>query len=291
MEVYSPEQSLYHPLFEQKSIQVHIKRDDMIHPFISGNKWRKLKYNIASAKEQQKSTLVTFGGAWSNHLLATACAGATYNLQTIGFVRGEEINNPVLNLCQLFGMQLRFVDRESYKNKKDLFKTLPNPTALYFIDEGGSGTLAVKGCEELITELKQPYDYIVCAAGTGTTAAGLAQAIKKKNLSTQLLVVPVLKGGEFIAQEMINLGATINQTSILTQYHFGGYAKTKPELITFIKDFVSKTGILIEPTYTGKSMYALFDLANADFFKKDSKILFIHTGGLTGYLGMMDKFI
>jgi len=124
MQIYSPEQVLHHPLFEQKQVYVHIKRDDMIHPFISGNKWRKLKYNLEEAQKQDKQRLVTFGGAWSNHLLATACAGASYGLRTKGFVRGEAVDNPVLSMCKLFGMELNFVDRDSYKDKKALFGSI-----------------------------------------------------------------------------------------------------------------------------------------------------------------------
>jgi len=290
MQIYSPEQVLHHPLFEQKQVYVHIKRDDMIHPFISGNKWRKLKYNLEEAQKQDKQRLVTFGGAWSNHLLATACAGASYGLRTKGFVRGEAVDNPVLSMCKLFGMELNFVDRDSYKDKKALFEAMDEKERYYFIDEGGSGKLAAKGCAELIDELAGGYDHIFCAAGTGTTVAGLALGMATGSPSSQLHVVPVLKGGDFIREEMVLLDAPVDHTTLHTDYHFGGYAKTKPPLIDFIKDFVSLTGIMIEPTYTGKAMYALHDLIGQDYFKPNSRILFIHTGGLTGFLGMMAKF-
>lgn len=281
---------LNHPLYAQKNIQVHIKRDDMIHPFISGNKWRKLKYNLREAAEHQKKKLLTFGGAWSNHLLATACAGATYGLATKGFVRGDAVTNPVLSMCKLFGMEICFVDRESYRDKEALFAAMADSDAYYFIDEGGSGDLAARGCALLIDELEGDYDHIVCAAGTGTTAAGLAMGIDGNGLHTMLHVVPVLKGGEFIREDMAALQAPLSQTVLHTDYHFGGYAKTKPALIEFVKAFVAQTGIMIEPTYTGKAMYALHDLIEKDYFEKDSKILFVHTGGLTGLLGMLDRF-
>jgi len=290
MQIYSPEQILNHSLYSEKGVRVYIKRDDMIHPFISGNKWRKLKYNLQLAREMGKSKLLTFGGAWSNHLLATACAGATYGLETKAFVRGDVVTNPVLTMCRLFGMNIEFVDRISYKDKGQLFESVVDNHQYYFIDEGGAGIEATKGCEELIGELGQEYDAIFCAAGTGTTAAGLAIGLTNQNLNTQLHVVPVLKGGYFILEEMKNLGANVEQTSLLLDYHFGGYAKTKPELIQFIKDFVAQTGIMIEPTYTGKAMYAMHDLILNDYFQPNNKILFIHTGGLTGLLGMMDKF-
>lgn len=290
MQIFSPEEVLAHPLYLEKEVHVSIKRDDMIHPFISGNKWRKLKYNLLAASDQGKRKLLTFGGAWSNHLLATACAGASYGLLTKAFVRGDEVQNPVLGMCKLFGMELVFVDRESYRDKQNLFHSLVDKDDYYYIDEGGSGYEATVGCAELITELKHSYDYIFCAAGTGATAAGLAAGLMKQGCAAQLHVIPVLKGGDFILEEMIKLKAPVEHTVLHTGYHFGGYAKTKPELIHFIKEFVSKTGIMIEPTYTGKAMYALHDLIAHDYFKKDSRILFIHTGGLTGLLGMIDKF-
>lgn len=290
MHIYSPEHVLNHPLYHDHQVTVFVKRDDMIHPFISGNKWRKLKYNLVEAQNQRKTKLVTFGGAWSNHLLATACAGATYGYQTKAFVRGDLVHNPVLTMCQLFGMDLSFVDRESYKDKDTLYQNLSDKEQYYFIDEGGAGLEATKGCVELIAELNNTYDYIFCAAGTGTTVAGLSKGIAEASSHTQLHVVPVLKGGDFIYHEMEKLGAPIGNTVLHMDYHFGGYAKTKPELIQFIQDFVSQTGIMIEPTYTGKAMYALHDLIAKQYIPAHSKVLFVHTGGLTGLLGMIDKF-
>lgn len=290
MQIYSPEQVLNHPLYVEKKVQVHIKRDDMIHPFISGNKWRKLKYNVVKAKQEGKSRIVTFGGAWSNHLLASACAGAIYGFQTKAFVRGEDVVNPVLSMCRLYGMELIFVDREAYRDKGQLFEQLPDNELYYFIDEGGAGEDAVLGCAELIEELENTYDFIICAAGTGTTAAGLALGLENNQLNTELHVVPVLKGGDFILEEMKQLKVNCSHTTLHTDYHFGGYAKIKPALVDFVKDFVSNTGIMIEPIYTGKAMYAMHDLIAKDYFAQGSKILFIHTGGLTGLLGTLDKF-
>lgn len=289
-DIHSPEQEIHLPLFNDKQIRVFIKRDDQIHPYISGNKWRKLKHIIRLAKQQNKKTLVTFGGTWSNHLLATACAGSTFGFKTYGFVRGEYVQNPVLSLCQLFGMELIFVSREEYKDKLLLFKQkFKSDQNAVFINEGGYGMDAVNGCAELISELKNHYSAIFCAAGTGATAAGLQKGIEQNNVSTQLHVVPILKG-DFIPYEIQNLEIDSQKIVFHPDYHFGGYAKTKPELLDFIKFFVSQTGILIEPTYTGKSFYALYDLIKKDYFKPNSKILFIHTGGLTGFLGMYKKF-
>ena len=290
MHIYSPEQKVEHPLYKSKKLEVYLKRDDMIHPFISGNKWRKLKFNLQKAQQENKQTLVTFGGAWSNHLLATACAGATYQYKTIGIVRGDEIRNPVLDMCKLYGMQLHFVSREEYRNKQLLFDNLSNKENYFFIDEGGASIEATWGCQELVSELTHDYDHIVCAAGTGTTAAGIAQGISKKNNQTQLHIVPVLKNGGFILDEMHKYNAPIEETILHLDYHFGGYAKAKPELMNFIKEYIQATGIMIEPTYTGKAMFALHDLIAKDYFVAGSKILFIHTGGLTGLLGQLEKF-
>lgn len=286
----SPEQNITHPLYKSKELSVWLKRDDMIHPFISGNKWRKLKYNLLRAQGEGKQQIVTFGGAWSNHLLATACAGATFGFSTVGLVRGEQVRNPVLDMCRLFGMELQFLDRGVYRERTTLWKKLEQAPNNYLIDEGGMGQEAVRGCEEMVDELQQVYNHIFCAAGTGTTAAGIARALDTKGLGAQLHVVPVLKNGGFIRDEMITLGASMEQTVLHLDYHFGGYAKTKPELLDFVKDFSSKTGIMIEPTYTGKALYALHDLIKQNQFAPGSKILFLHTGGLTGLLGMLARF-
>jgi 1-aminocyclopropane-1-carboxylate deaminase len=290
LDIHSPVEEIKNPLFINKGIQVFVKRDDMIHPFISGNKWRKLKHLLRDAFKLNKNHLVTFGGAYSNHLLATACAGAKFGFQTTGFVRGEEVKNETLTLCRLFGMQLIFIDRESYKHKKSLFdQHFQDHTQAYFIDEGGAGVLAIKGCAELIDELPETYDHIFCAAGTGTTASGIIKGIIERSIPTLTHVIPVLKGAEFLKTE-IEENSGSNTFEIHTGYHFGGYAKTDEELLTFIKNFCSTCGILIEPVYTGKMFFSLFDLISKDHFNRGSKILAIHTGGLSGISGMINKF-
>lgn len=268
-----------------------IKRDDLIDPFVSGNKWRKLKYILLDAAAKQKTHLVTFGGAYSNHLLATAAAAAKHQLKVTAFVRGEAVENPMLALCKLFGMQLNFVDRESYRNKQGLFeKYYGNDQDAYFIDEGGAGEQATTGCAEIISELNEQFDYIFCAAGTGTTAAGLLKGINQLGLNTELHVIPVLKGGDFIKDEIAFYETDLDKLHLHTDYHFGGYAKTNPQLISFIKDFTSKTGVLLDPIYTGKIFYAINDLLEKKQLPKDAKILALHTGGLFGILGKLDKF-
>lgn len=268
-----------------------IKRDDLIDPFVSGNKWRKLKYILLDAAAKNKKHLVTFGGAYSNHLLATAAAAAKHQLKATAFVRGEEVNNEMLSLCKIFGMRLHFVSRESYRDKLQLFETrYGNDENTYFINEGGAAPEAIIGCTEIIEELNEPFDHIFCAAGTGTTAAGLLKGINQLELDTQLHVIPVLKNGSFIKEEIAHFEQNLSRLNLHTNYHFGGYAKTNPELISFIKDFSAKTGILIDPVYTGKMCYAINDLIEKNHIKKDARILAIHTGGLFGILGKIAEF-
>jgi 1-aminocyclopropane-1-carboxylate deaminase len=286
-DIYSPLQQLNHPSITN----LWVKRDDLIDPYISGNKWRKLKYLLADAKQKNKNHLVTFGGAYSNHLVATAACAARNGLVSTGFVRGEMVENEMLMLCKLFGMALIFTDRESYKNKAQLFAAhFDQDNQAYFVDEGGAGPTATQGCAEIITELPADMDHLFCAAGTGTTAAGLLKGIHQHKLKTILHVIPVLKGGDFIADEVYKLAGTVNQMVLHTNYHFGGYAKTLPELIEFIKSFTALTGILTDPVYTAKMFYAILDLQQHRYFDPAEKIVALHTGGLLGLLGMKQKF-
>lgn len=287
--IYSPVEQIFDPLFAEKKVKVFVKRDDMIHPIISGNKWRKLKYILAEAQNLNKNHLVTFGGAFSSHLLATACAAARLGLRSTGIVRGDEVKNDVLMLCRLFGMELIFVDRTSYKDKKALFNTHFNEDSqAIFIDEGGAGELGVKGCSELVDELHENYDHIICAAGTGTTAAGILRGLEKQSFNPRMHIIPVLKGADFLTTEIESF--TQYPFEMHLEYHTGGYAKTSAELLEFIRYFCRSTGILIEPVYTGKMFYALYDLIRKDSFSEGSNILAIHTGGLMGILGMSAKF-
>ncbi|WP_342647303.1 pyridoxal-phosphate dependent enzyme [Mucilaginibacter sp. CSA2-8R] len=291
LEIFSPIHAWNHPVFAEKKLNVFIKRDDLIHPLISGNKWRKLKYLLQNAHHQHKTHLITFGGAFSNHLLATAAAGARFGFKTTGFVRGEEVQNNTLFLCRLHGMNLIFTDRESYKNKCLLFQNhFGGDARAYFINEGGASPEAVKGCSELVDELPITYDHIFCACGTGTTAAGIIAGLQQQQAPSVFHAVPVFKNGDFMQQEIDTYLDTPANYQLHTAYHFGGYAKTKPELINFIKAFVASTGILIEPVYTAKALYAVLDLANQSYFKPESNILVIHSGGIFGLLGLENKF-
>jgi 1-aminocyclopropane-1-carboxylate deaminase len=289
MDIYSPLQQIQ---FEMPSgIELYIKRDDLIHPYISGNKWRKLKYLIQTAQLQNKKTLVTFGGAYSNHLLATACAAALKGFKSVGFVRGEELDasNHTLFLCEQFGMKIIFVDRISYLNKAALFeKYFSNNKDAFFIDEGGRSDEAILGCSELIDELPQTFDHIVLAAGTGSTFCGILKGCAKHNLSTKVHAIVVHKGIPEIVDYTI-AKTSYAHYSIQDDYHFGAYAKTSPDLISFMKKFQQATGILLDPVYTAKALYALYDLIQQGVIQAKEKVLFIHTGGLIGNLGMKDK--
>ncbi len=287
----SPVQKIEDAVFTDQKIELYLKRDDLIHPLISGNKWRKLKYLLEDARLRHKTHLVTFGGAFSNHLLATASAGATFGFKTTGFVRGEKVQNDTLFMCSLLGMNLIFTDRESYQHKQELFSTnFFNDPEAYFIDEGGASTLAALGCSELVDELEEKYNYLFCACGTGTTAAGILNGLTNHNLSTQFHAIPVFKDAFWMKHEIEKYLLKEASFQLHTNYGFGGYAKTTPELLTFIKKFITATGILIDSVYTGKMLFAIYDLAKKDYFMPNSKILAIHTGGTFGLLGMKNLF-
>jgi len=291
LEIFSPVHQIKNKLFDEQGLTVFIKRDDLIHPIISGNKWRKLKYLLKQARVENKTHLVTFGGAYSNHLLATAAAAAKFGFKSTGIVRGEEVNNDTLFLCRLHGMELLFTDRESYRDKPALFqKYFTNNIEAFFVDEGGASVEGAKGCGELVDELTETYDHIFCACGTGTTGAGIINRIQSHGLATQFHAVPVFKNGAFIKQEIDRFLLQPINYELHIDYHFGGYGKADEQLIKFIKQFVAETGILIEPIYTGKMLYAIYDLVGKSYFKPGSRILAIHSGGIWGLLGMKDRF-
>ena len=269
--------------------QVSIKRDDLLHPLISGNKFRKLKYNLEEAKKLQHDTLLTFGGAFSNHILAVAAAGNEFGFKTIGIIRGEELagkysQNPTLQKAEQLGMNFVFVSREEYRYKaeakyiEDLRQKYGD---FYLIPEGGTNALAVKGCEEIVTLDDAEFDYVCCAVGTGGTISGIINCSKP---CQKVLGFPALKG-DFL-QEDIRKFATNDNWELITDYHFVGYAKTTPQLIDFMNDFYDQYKIPLDPIYTGKMVFGVFDLIKKNYFSKNAKILLIHTGGLQGIKGM-----
>jgi len=275
--------------FKNTSQFVSIKRDDLIHPFVSGNKYRKLKYNLATAKKTDTTNLLTFGGAFSNHIAAVAFAGKENGFKTIGIIRGEELQdqisvNPTLKFAYENGMQFKFVSRSTYRDKEspDFLLALQAEFGnFYLIPEGGTNDLAVKGCEEILTTEDAPFDYICCSVGTGGTIAGIVNS----TLSHQkVLGFPALKG-DFLSND-IRKFAHNERFELLNDYHFGGYAKVTPELILFMNSFYEQTKIPLDPVYTGKMVFGVYDLIQQNYFPEDARILMIHTGGLQGVVGM-----
>ena len=270
-------------------ITLHIKREDLIHPFVSGNKFRKLKYNLLQAKAEKKSKLITFGGAFSNHIAAVAFAGKENNFATIGIIRGEELaskisENPTLTFAQNCGMKFEFVTREVYKTKTTLtfIEGLEERHGnFYLVPEGGTNSHAVKGCEEILTDVDYDFTHICCAIGTGGTISGL---INSANSNQKIIGFPALKG-DFLSDD-IRKFVTNSNWELQLDYHFGGYAKINEELIRFINDFYKQTNIPLDPVYTGKMMFGILDLINKGYFPKGAKIIAIHTGGLQGIEGM-----
>ncbi|MEO6285148.1 MAG: pyridoxal-phosphate dependent enzyme [Dyadobacter sp.] len=279
------------PIFDKAQVKVYIKRDDLIHPIVSGNKWRKLKYNLQEAKSTQQKTILTFGGAYSNHLYATAAAGNAMGFETIGVVRGEEFaenETPTLQFCREQNMKLRFVSREEYKQRNslsylyELVQKLDHP---FLIPEGGTSGLGLKGVAEMVTEVQEQLgtspDFFAVAAGTGGTAAGLLSA------GANVVAFSALKGGEFLETDIHDLLVHSEQKGnlkLFTTYHFGGYAKWNTQLTDFMDNFKSRFDIQLEQVYTAKMFYGLFDQIEKGYFKAGSTIVAVHTGGLQGLL-------
>lgn len=272
-----------------KDIELVIKREDEIHPHISGNKYRKLKYNIMAARAQKIDTLLTFGGAYSNHISATASMGLKFGFKTIGIIRGEELvnkieENPTLSFAQNNGMQFKFITRNLYREKgnSEFLDHLKEEFGnFYMLPEGGTNHLAIQGCEEILTKDDKSFDYICTSVGTGGTISGI---INSAEPNQKIIGFSSLKG-TFLIDEIVKWTKR-NNWELNSDYHFGGYAKTNNELIAFINKFKSTTGIPLDPIYTGKMLYGIVKMVQKQEFKKGSSILLIHTGGLQGIEGM-----
>ncbi len=277
------------PFLEEKNILLALKREDLLHPFLSGNKYRKLKYNLIAAKEQGHHTLLTFGGAYSNHIAAVAFAGKEQGMKTIGIIRGEELHNnwqgnPTLEQAHGNGMLFKFVSRQVYREKDNatFITALQQQFGdFYLVPEGGTNALAIKGCEEILDERDTIFDVICTCVGTGGTLAGL---INSSNDDQRVLGFSALKA-DFLHKDITEITRKDNWR-LMTDYHFGGYAKVSLELIQFINRFKVDTGIPLDPIYTGKMLFGLFDMIKNDNFAKRTKILAIHTGGIQGIKGM-----
>lgn len=277
-------------------VKIFMKRLDLIHPSISGNKWFKLKYNLVDARENGFDTLVTFGGAFSNHIYATAAAGKEYGFKTIGIIRGEEHSNlnPTLEFAASQGMRFVYVTRSDYRKKhlQDFTNWIHKKFGnVYIVPEGGTNQLALKGCREIPPLIEIDYDYLCTPCGTAGTLSGLITGLSGKN---KILGFSVLRGGSFLIKQAERLIIEFSQNeysnwSINLDYHFGGYAKINRELILFIRQFEEINGIILDPVYTGKMMYGIMALAKEGFFNENVSIVALHTGGVQGIEGMKEK--
>ncbi len=280
------------PILHENKVSLTIKREDLIHPLISGNKFRKLKFNLLQAKREGFDTILSYGGAFSNHIAAVACAGKAAGFKTVGVVRGEELQgkwhgNPTLKLAHEHGMHFHFVSRDAYRKKENRSEIKSLETLfgrIYRLPEGGSNVLAVKGCEEILTEGDAHFDIICVSVGTGATIAGISNAADSMQ---RILGFPALRG-DFLKEDIRKFAHKENW-SLQTDYHFGGYAKVTPELINFINEFKRNTQIPLDPIYTGKLLFGILDMVKRGHFKPNTKILAIHTGGLQSIAGMNMK--
>lgn len=291
-----PLQKISDAAITSSGIDLFVLRLDLIHPYISGNKWYKLKYNLEEAKSQNKDTLLTFGGAYSNHIVAAAAAGKEFGFKTIGIIRGEELSltpnpspkergtkelNNTLKFASECGMGFHFISREEYRKKDSeefitsLQKQFEN---FYLLPEGGTNALAVKGCKEILSLIDIPFDHVCCPVGTGGTFEGIVSSLKENQ---KAIGFSVLKGVDFLKTSKLfeSFDGLINSDS-----HFGGYAKHTPELLKFIHDFEKQNNIPLEHVYTGKMMFGIYDLIRKNYFQKGQTVVAVHTGGLQGKL-------
>lgn len=277
--------------FKEKNNAFHlsIKREDLVGNGISGNKFRKLNYNVKAVNCLGIKKVLTFGGGYSNHIYAASFIKKIYQIDVVGVIRGEELiskvnENPTLKIARENGMQFHFVSRDEYRrrNDKTYIEELKGKFGdFYLLPEGGTNDLAIKGCEEILQDADEHFDYICCPVGTGGTMAGLVNSSKSNQT---VLGFSALKG-DFLVNDIKKLVKNTNW-KVITNYHFGGYAKIDNELIEFINRFNSETGILLDPIYNAKMLYGIYDMLKKGFFNKNTSILAIHTGGLQAIEGM-----
>jgi len=283
----SPLQKINHPLLVERKCELWIKRDDQIHDLVSGNKWRKLLLNLKQAKAEGKGKILTFGGAFSNHIAATAAIAERLDLEMHAMIRGEELNknsNYCLRRAHQSGLNLHFISRSNYAKIKGLSKGSEIGKAwkdAFLIPEGGANEHGVQGCELIYPEISITFDHLICAAGTGTTAAGILRSLKDE----KLYVISALKGGQFLRNDILKWqkdGAKTSQLQLLEDYHFGGFGKVPSPLLVFQKECAKSWDIELDYLYTAKAFYALLDLIERSHFSPYSKIVFYHSGGLQG---------
>ncbi|MEQ8418163.1 MAG: pyridoxal-phosphate dependent enzyme [Imperialibacter sp.] len=286
-----PEIEMKAPFIEKAGVRLIVRREDLNHPHISGNKYWKLKYNLLEADKLGHHTVLTFGGAFSNHIAATAAACKAVGLKSIGIIRGEDadLSNPTLAQALKNGMALHRISRTKYKEKElpsfaDEMRTLFGD--FFLIPEGGTNHLAIQGASEMVNRIDTPYDYLALPVGTGGTMAGCIDCLKGKR---QIIGFSALKGN-FLTEEIIALQrqhslSAFGNWDMINNYHFGGYGKVKDDLIVFVKAFEDEFAIPLEPVYTGKMMFGLLEMIKNAYFRKGSVIYTIHTGGLQGRAG------
>jgi len=273
-------------------VELDIRREDLIHPVVSGNKYRKLKYNLESALAGGYQSILTLGGPHSNHVAATAYATRQAGLESIGVIRGEEWEikwqeSPTLSFAHQCGMELRFVSREEYRDRSApafLESLMRNVPGAFFLPEGGTNELAVEGCREIMGADDQKYDIVCCAVGTGGTIAGISRALAPHQ---KVLGFPAVKG-DFLKED-IRKFATADNWELVNGYEFGGYARTDARLIAFINAFYDETGIPLDPIYTGKMVFGVMKEIAIGRFRGKTRILMVHTGGLQGIKAMNDR--
>jgi len=291
----SPLEEVPFGMLNQLGITLYVKRDDLIHPEVSGNKWRKLEHNLAQAIQRGAESILTFGGAHSNHIAATAAAGALFGIRTIGVIRGEEadLDNPTLKFAREKGMRLHTVSRSEFRESEN-----PDYTAMlrqlfgsfYRIPQGGANYYGVQGCMNIMKEIDIYPDRIFVSCGTGTTLSGMALANRSE---ANIYGIPALKGGDFLLDDIKkNINQVVNdeetethlmdKVHVLADYHFGGYARTTDDLISFMRFFRKETGIKTDPVYTGKAIYGMVDFARKNPPSNRENWIFIHTGGMQG---------
>ncbi len=299
----APVHQLSHTLFEQHGVEVLIKREDLLHELVSGNKWRKLKYNLAAARDLGMECILTFGGAYSNHLYATAAACSALGFDSIGVVRGDPVFplNPTLDFAVKRGMALHYISRKDYREKDNngiLQKLHEQYSHAYILPEGGSNVLGIRGCMEILSEVNEPFDVVAVPCGTGSTLTGLVLSLKEHQSA---IGFSAMKGGGFIQDQVINqLQAILEEPfpdselvgsfMIETGYHFGGYGKYTQELSDFMLQFYYDHQIKLEPIYTAKMAYGIYDLIRKKTFPRGTRILMVHTGGLQGLAGFTERF-
>lgn len=275
---------LVSPLLSSKRVRLMIQREDMNDKDCMGNKWWKLKYNLKKAIELKKDTVLTFGGAYSNHIVATASACQRLGLNSIGIIRGEALSkqNPTLKKAADFGMTFKFVDRQQYrlKDQIDWHQHFEN---CYVVPEGGTNQLAVKGCSEMLQDSE--FDIVCVPVGTGGTLSGVVNTLKDHQFA---IGFSSLKGGDFL-NETIEKYVDSKNWKLNSDYHFGGYAKVSEELIDFMNQFKKQHSIVLDPIYTAKMFYGIFDIVKRDLIPPNSTILAIHTGGTQGIEGMNER--